>query len=200
MRRAGFYIASAICGASLLLFAVVLVHAVGVPDVISDIGGQSASVPAVIATTSLPVRLTIPALDIDAHIQYVGVTAKGAMGVPSNFTDVAWYKDGTVPGNSGNAVIDGHVDNGLSLAGVFKHLSDIHIGDSVDVQTKDGSTVHFIVYDIENYPYMAVPVDRIFAQTSDAAYLNLITCEGAWVGGQRTYDHRLVVYAKRVGS
>ena len=139
-----------------------------------------------------PARLQIPALNIDAAIQYVGVTTKGAMGVPNNFTDVAWYKYGTVPGQVGSAVIDGHVDNGLALDGVFKHLSDIKVGDDVYVITKEGTKIHFKVEQIDSYPYKEVPTTRLFNQ-KDASRLNLVTCTGSWVSGDKTYDQRLVL-------
>ena len=144
-----------------------------------------------------PARLSIPSLDIDADIQYVGVNAKGNMGVPSNFKDVAWYKYGTVPGQLGSAVIAGHVDNGLGLAGVFKHLGDIKVGDDVYIETKNGSTLHFKVVEKASYQYQSAPLERIFNRKDDA-YLNLIACEGNWVKNEKTYDQRLVIYTKLV--
>ncbi len=142
----------------------------------------------------IPARLQIPSLNIDANVQRVGIAKSGSMAVPSNFTDVAWYRLGTVPGFVGSAVIDGHVDNGLSLAGVFKHLSDIQVGDEIDVITASSSIKKFVVSEVAVYPYKEVPLERLF-NASDQARLNLITCEGAWIKGEKTYDQRLVVYA-----
>ena len=149
----------------------------------------------VAASAEKPLRLKIPALDINASVQYVTVNGRGEVGIPSNFTDVAWYKNGPIPGQLGSAIVDGHVDNGLGLAGVFKHLGDIKIGDDVYVDTVGGTSLHFKVVDIESYPYKDPPLAQIFSQ-SDTARLNLITCEGGWVAGDRTYDHRLVVYTE----
>lgn len=145
-----------------------------------------------------PVRLRIPSLDIDAHVQHVGVKADGSMGTPSNFTDTAWYKYGTVPGMTGSAVIDGHVDNGLSLPGVFKNLSNIQKGATIEVVAKGGQVARFVVTDVVTYPYKEVPVEQLFNR-ADKARLNLVTCDGAWVKGARTYDRRLVVYAELAG-
>ncbi len=154
----------------------------------------AASTPAAgVPISEQPARLQIPSLGIDTNIQYVGISKAGNMGVPNNFTDVAWYKYGTVPGQVGSAVIDGHVDNGLALAGVFKHLSDITVGADVYVITKEGTKLHFRVKDIQSYPYKAVPTTLLFNQ-KDAARLNLVTCAGSWVSGDKTYDQRLVVY------
>ena len=152
-----------------------------------------------VGTSSLPARLTIPSLGINTHIQYVGENAQGNMRAPDNFTDVAWYEYGTVPGDVGSAVIDGHVDNGLGLDGVFKHLSDIIVGADVYIETNGGTMLHFKVSDIEVYPYQNVPTAALFTQ-HDAAHLNLITCDGTWVAGGDTYDHRIVIYTRLVNS
>lgn len=179
---------------SIAVFAWTLAHALFyAPD--DSTFAPAHSIPIVAATSSEPSRLVIPSLHVDAAVQYVGVTKNGAMGIPNNFTDVAWYKYGPVPGQLGSAVIDGHVDNGLSLAGVFKHLVDIKIGDDVYVVDKEGTRLHFVVTDIESYPYQDAPSSLIFGQT-DVARLNLITCEGVWVPSDKTYDHRLVVFTQ----
>ncbi len=146
-----------------------------------------------------PQTLKIPKLEISTDVQYVGINAKGNMGVPSNYSDVAWYKYGTVPGQIGSAVVDGHVDNGLGLPGVFKRLSELEKGDDVYVVTKAGRTLHFVVLSKALYNYKEVPVDRLF-NAIDAAYLNLVTCEGSWIKNEKTYDQRLVVYTRLVND
>lgn len=150
-----------------------------------------------IAANDLPGRLRVPALGIDAPVQHVGVNAKGNMRAPNNFTDVGWYKYGTPPGSVGSAVIAGHVDNGLGLPGVFVQLEKIKIGDDLYVIQKDGDEFRFRVTEIQVYPYTRVPRDILFLRR-DIARLNLITCEGAWVAGEKMYDQRLVVYSELV--
>ncbi len=150
------------------------------------------------STSTLPARLLIPSLHINASVQHVGRTAAGLMRDPSNFTDVAWYKGGPEPGQEGSAVIAGHLDNALGLDGVFKHLNDIQTGQDIEVRTAAGGTLYFRVTDIENYPYTQVPED-IFTKTG-GSYLNLITCAGVWLQQERTYDHRLVVYTTLIQS
>jgi len=184
------------------VFTAVLVHAVWfAPE--TEVTDTSISVPTstVVAVQSgdKPARLIIPSIGVNANVQDVGIAASGNMAVPNNFTDVAWYKYGPVPGALGSAVMDGHVDNGLSLAGVFKHLSDVKVGDDVYVENQSGQRLHFKVTDIELYPYKSVPTDQIF-NPKDTERLNLITCDGSWVQGQRTYDHRLVVYTTLMSS
>ena len=149
------------------------------------------------ATSSLPARLIIPSLGVNAYVRQVGLKADGSMATPGNFTDVAWYKYGTIPGQLGSAVIDGHVDNGLALAGVFKHLEDLKVGDDIYIKRQDGTQLHFVVDEIQLYPYESAPDDKIF-QRNDAARLNLITCGGDWLPEGKTYDHRLVIFSRLV--
>jgi sortase A len=140
----------------------------------------------------LPARLIIPVLNIDAKVQRVGVGKSGSMAVPTNYTDVGWYRAGAVPGQIGSAVFDGHVDNGLGLPGVFKHLADISIGDEISVLDENGREVKFTVDSINIYDYKNVPTNLIFNE-HDAARIRLITCDGTWVKGDKTYNQRLVV-------
>ena len=142
---------------------------------------------------SRPDRLMIPALNIDAVIEEVGVNGKGNMATPSKYADVAWYKFGTIPGETGSAVMAGHVDNGLALDGVFKHLEDLHVGDDLYVTMKTGERLHFKVSDIRSYPYDKVPTEELFNK-NDVARLNLVTCVGSWLKSEKTYDERLIVY------
>jgi sortase A len=146
------------------------------------------------ASTSPPVRIIIPTIDVDAEVEEVGITWKGNMGTPKKFTNTGWYKYGTVPGEIGSAVIDGHVDNGFGLPGVFNHLKDLKPGDDVYVETGTAQKIHFVVSRVEKYYYKDVPLEVVF-NAKDGTYLNLITCDGEWVPAEQTNDHRIVVYA-----
>lgn len=166
---------------------------------VPDTGAQQESARDAVAQGDLPMRLKIPSLGIDADVQSVGINGKGNMASPGNFTDVGWYSGGPLPGQVGSAVIDGHVDNGLGMNGVFKHLGEIQIGDEIVVSTLSGRELHFVVEEIAPYPYTAVPLERLFLR-ADMPRLNLVTCEGRWVKRDDTYDHRLVIYARLMDS
>lgn len=151
------------------------------------------------AGASLPSRLLIPKLGIDADIQRLGVTKAGNMAAPDNFTDVSWYKFGTIPGAKGSAVIAGHEDNALSLDGVFKHLEDLALGDRIYVVDENGARHEFKVVEKRVYPYdLSGPeLERVF-NAKDKARLNLITCTGDWLPEAKTNDKRLVVFTELV--
>jgi LPXTG-site transpeptidase (sortase) family protein len=146
------------------------------------------------STSKLPARLMIPSIKVNAKVQHVGLTKAGNMGIPTNFKDVAWYKYGAIPGQEGSAVIDGHVDNGLALPGVFKHLKDIAVGDDIYIVAGNGQKTHFIVTDKTTVPKNSLTTD-IFSKTGPAR-LRLITCTGDWIAKDRTYSDRILITAE----
>jgi LPXTG-site transpeptidase (sortase) family protein len=145
---------------------------------------------------SYPKQLRIPLINVNAKIQYVGITKNGNMATPNNFTDVGWFQNGVIPGNIGSAIIDGHVDNGLAWPAVFANLGNLKIGDDIYIDTIGGNTLHFQVTNLENYPAGA-ETTQIFNQ-NDGNYLKLITCAGVWSILHRTHDQRLIVTAKEI--
>src|SRR5438309_658887 len=72
--------------------------------------------PEAAARPPLPVRLVIPAIQVDASVEQVGRTPDGAMDVPKESNDVGWYKLGFRPGEQGNAVMAGHLDTATDRA------------------------------------------------------------------------------------
>lgn len=141
--------------------------------------------------------LSIPSIGVDAQIQAVGRAQSGNMAVPTNFADVGWYRHGPLPGESGNAVIAGHLDTGRGKPAVFYNLKDLRVGESVFV-VKGGERLEFKVREIALVDYYNPPLEKIFGP-SDSPQLNIITCDGTWIPEQKTYDQRLVVYTEYVG-
>jgi hypothetical protein len=150
---------------------------------------------ALIPRAGQPVRLKIPSISVDAAVEQVGKTPDGAMDVPSSFYDTAWYQLGPRPGETGNAVIDGHVDSTTGKA-IFYDLRKLMHGDQITVVGDDSVERHFIVSDMGTYATQDVPLARIFGPAT-GAHLNLITCDSNTTFNQTThsYDGNLVVYA-----
>lgn len=183
---------------ALAVFTATLAHALGY-------GSSEESVTAVLPAQfekesrshlgqSLPIRLVIPQISVDAHVQNVGITKSGAMATPKGFTDVGWYRYGPLPGDAGLALIAGHVDNALGLDGVFKNLSALRQGDAFAVLFADGSEKRFAVNLVEQVPYDSIGT-LADAHPSDPT-LVLITCGGNWIQSAHSYSERLIVFAR----
>lgn len=146
----------------------------------------------------IPKKLFIPSIAVETLVQEIGIDGSGRMGIPSNFTDVAWYKLGSRPGEIGSAVIDGHLDTAVDANAVFIRLNELKTGDEIDVVDKSGQKIVFRVTETEIYDDANAPLDKIFDRSGRSARLNLITCDGVWNQKVRNYDKRLVVYSERV--
>lgn len=144
---------------------------------------------------TLPKRLSIPKLGIDAPVEYVGMDAKGNMDVPKNDNNVAWFEPGFRPGTKGNSVMAGHLDTRTGAPAVFYKLDTLEKGDRILVRGADGSSKTFIVTHKATYPYNEFPLVEVFGP-SDTPRLNLITCEGRFDSTARNYSHRVVVYSE----
>jgi len=146
-----------------------------------------------------PVRLIIPSIGVDANIQKVGLAwqGNGQMGIPTNFTDVAWYKDGTLPGMPGSAVIDGHLDGKDVAEAVFYDLDKLQKGDIVEVVDASGRKLKFIVVETKSYDRNA-DTTEIFSGDASSSRLNLITCSGDWIANEKSYNDRIVVFTELV--
>lgn len=155
--------------------------------------------PAATAAPMVPTQLKIPSLNIDAPVESVGKKSDGSMGTPSKFGNVSWYKPGQKPGSSGNAVFAGHVNNALSTAGVFSHLSQIKLGAKIEVSDTSGRMLTFVVNKINEYAPSSAPLDEIFSSTGPSQIV-LITCDGNWDSLAHGFDKRLVVVARLAAS
>lgn len=140
----------------------------------------------------MPKRLKIPSINIDASIEYVGLTSDGAMEVPSNTLDVGWFDRGPRPGEKGSAVIAGHLDGKNDKEGVFTNLHKLKEGDKIYVEGDKGASIVFVVQ--EKLIYDPAYSDGVFSR-NDKSYLNLITCDGVWDGVKKSYSKRLVIFA-----
>ncbi len=145
----------------------------------------------------LPVRLVIPAINVDALVQQVGLepTGTGEMAVPSNFTDVGWYKDGVRPGMRGSAVIAGHLNGKAVREAVFFDLHTLKVGDEVIIMSAERVEDIFRVVKIKTYEYDEEATD-VFLSNDGKKRLNLITCGGTWLPEEKVYDKRTVVFTE----
>ena len=159
-----------------------------------------ASKPVVVATPPIPAigtpaRLQIPAIDIDARVEAVGVDAKGDMAVPEQVQQIGWYRFGAAPGSSaGSVVMSGHVDSAVQGLGAFSKLGDLRAGDSITVSDATGRRLRYHVVGREAFDKKTAPMADLFSRNG-AARLTLITCGGDFDSSIRSYVDNIVVTA-----
>ncbi len=152
--------------------------------------------PTPVPRTGVPVRLRIPTIKVDAPVEHVGLTQDGAMDVPKDYDNTAWYMLGPRPGEQGNAAIAGHVDSKTGKA-VFWDLTKLKAGDEVFVVGDDGVERRFRVTATEGYKRADAPLNRIFGPAT-GQHLNLITCDvdSGFDRRRGEYGGNIVVYTE----
>jgi hypothetical protein len=144
----------------------------------------------------LPLRLKIAKIKVNAAIDHVGLTATGAMGIPTAPNRAAWFKLGARPGEIGSAVVSGHVNWYNGDYSIFANLSKLKPGDKITVQDDQGKVISFIVRKSVMYGANQ-DATNIFNSNDDRAHLNLITCGGTWDKRAKQYSKRLVVFTDK---
>ncbi|WP_435303905.1 class F sortase [Streptomyces phaeoluteigriseus] len=144
---------------------------------------------------SSPVRLLIPKISVDAPFTDLALGANGQLQAPPphNTNLVGWYAKGASPGETGTAIIAGHVDTATSAA-VFAELAQLKKGDVFRVRRADGRAPVFVVDSVETFDKDRFPSRRVYADTPDAQ-VRLITCAGDYDRTVKDYTENLVVFA-----
>jgi LPXTG-site transpeptidase (sortase) family protein len=147
---------------------------------------------------SRPTRLLIPKIDVDAPFTELSLNASGQLQPPpaADVNLVGWYVKGVTPGESGTAIIAGHVDTKTSAA-VFAGLDELSAGDRFTVQRADGRDAVFVVDSTETFDKDDFPDHRVYADTPRAE-ARLITCAGDYDRAAADYTENLVVFAHLV--
>ncbi|PZA22338.1 sortase domain-containing protein, partial [Modestobacter versicolor] len=104
-----------------------------------------------------------------------------------------WFAAGPAPGETGPAVLAGHVDDRTGPA-VFFRLEELTAGDEVRVTGADGQLVTFTVTRVASYPKDAFATAEVYGPTTGAE-LRLITCGGTFDRSRRSYTDNVVVFA-----
>ena len=194
---------SAVLGALLLAITVLATGCAGQssPGGV-DVPTRDAAVnPAVNAaglTKSIPTRIEVPSIGVDSSLMGLGLDAQGAMQVPAEGFPAGWYTGAPTPGETGPAVIAGHVD-WAGVPGVFFELANLEPGAEISVTREDGSIARFEVTEVTTFPKDEFPTDLVYG-TLDYAGLRLITCGGAFDESAGSYQDNVVAFAKLVGT
>jgi len=148
------------------------------------------------AKTVIEVNIKIPSINVDAKVEYVGLTKDGAMSAPAGPSETGWFYLGTRPGEEGSSVIDGHSGYKNNRPAVFDNLYKVQIGDKIYVEDEKGITTIFVVREIRKYNPNADATD-VFYSNDGKSHLNLITCTGIWNTIWKSHSDRLVVFTDK---
>ncbi|MFF7330354.1 class F sortase [Streptomyces sp. NPDC008150] len=146
---------------------------------------------------SVPTNLRVPAIGVNTPLLKLGLAADGTVQVPpvTAHDRAGWYAYSPTPGQTGPAVLLGHVTVGAYGDGVFRHLDRLRAGDRIAVRLRSGREPEFAVTSVRTVAKAEFPVEDVYGDVARPE-LRLITC-----GGPRTgdgYRDNVIVFARLV--
>jgi hypothetical protein len=155
----------------------------------------TASAPAIVPTP-LPVAVRIPRLGVASDLIETGIAPDGTAEVPPVDRPLvaSWMTVSPRPGDTGPAVLLGHVDGG-GQAGVFQRLGELRPGDEILVDRDQAPAARFEVYRVQAMPKDAFDAELVYGDTPGAE-LRAITCSGAFDRSSGHYLDNTIVFAR----
>ncbi|MFC4019390.1 class F sortase [Micromonospora sp. GCM10011542] len=162
---------------------------------LADGGASEGAAPAGLAR-SAPTTIEIPRIGVNAKIMSLGTNPDGTVQVPplDQADQAGWYEPGASPGETGNAVIVGHVDSAKLGPAVFFDLGSLTPGDTITVRRVDGQPATFRVDSVKSYPKASFPTELVYGP-SDRPGLRVVTCGGDFDPTAKTYLNNVIVFA-----
>lgn len=138
------------------------------------------------------VHLEIPAVEIATEVTEGGVITnqQGQLEWETVPFIAVQYRETSLVGARGNAVISGHVVT-ISEGNVFRDLYRVNVGDEVNVQTQDGR----FTYVVDEVKLVKPTSIEVMAPTTSPV-LTLITCGGEFDTRTRSFSDRLIVVSR----
>jgi hypothetical protein len=142
----------------------------------------------------VPVRISVPVINVNAPLVALGRNADGSAKVPRSFGVAGWFRPGPEPGERGAAVILGHVDS-KSGPGVFYRLKALRRGDRILIRLRTGELLPFTVTGAREASKHRFPTRLVYAHTGPPT-LRLVTCGGSFNSASGHYIDNYIVFAR----
>jgi sortase (surface protein transpeptidase) len=154
----------------------------------------SARAKAVRRQMAIPGHISIPAIGVSAAVIPLHLNRNHTLQVPSDFAQTGWFLGGPEPGETGAAVVAGHVDSRSGPA-VFYRLRALLPGDRIRLSLRDRTVVRFEVTGTKAVPKKRFPSRLVYRRTARPT-LRLITCDGAFDRSTGHYVDNYIVFAR----
>jgi sortase (surface protein transpeptidase) len=147
-----------------------------------------------------PVRIDIPAIDVESRVTSVGTTDR-VLDIPRKPWVVGWWADGVGSGSDhGTTVLAAHLTTVRYGDGPFVRAPDLVPGDAMTLTDAEGRNRAYTVETVKTYIKTALPYERLFTQTGPPRVV-LVTCGGTYRPETGHWDSNVVVtFVPRSGS
>jgi hypothetical protein len=161
-----------------------------------------------------PIRMSIPALDVDAPIETIGLdrrarpddSGQAPLGAPVDKRKAGWYAAGPKPWSGiGTVLTNGHTYRDGSAIFQEDFAALVAAGQQIDLLLENGTTCSYRISTVwrnvdavQDYPQLVANEHLYDQQGSERLFL--ATCGGPWVESARMFKDINVVLATPVFS
>lgn len=145
---------------------------------------------------NLPIRLTIPKINVDAEVINIGITENWSLDIPKDIKKVGLYNLWPTPWEKGSTVIDWHFGRINKKPAVFNNLFKLQKWDEIHFHDSKWNIITFIVSKIKIYDENDSTTE-IFTSNDWKSHLNIITCEWSRDKTKKSYTNRLVIFSEK---
>jgi len=161
-----------------------------------------------------PTRMSIPALNVDAPIETIGLdrrarpdsTGQAPLGAPKDQRKAGWYAAGPKPGSgTGTVLTNGHTYRDGSAIFQQDFTAKVALGQQIDLLIDNGSTCSYRISavwrDVDavtDYPLLVASEHLYDQQGPERLFLE--TCGGPWVESADRFKDINVILATPVPS
>jgi LPXTG-site transpeptidase (sortase) family protein len=131
---------------------------------------------------------------VDAEIQDTGYDDTETMMIVPSASIISWLRESPIPGNDGNAILGGH-NRWKGARGQLLYLDELSIGDDMEIDYDDGSTLTFRLESVFVYPLATADADSIMELEGEAR-VTVITCKDPFNTVTGTSDNRIIAVFK----
>ncbi len=161
------------------------------------VAGVAQAAPAPKPAPGDPVRIVIPAIDLDRSLVSVGLDKRRIPIVPKH--DIGWYNLSARPSKGENVVLWGHVLRFKATPKIpapFARLKELEVGARMTLYTADGKAHRYVVVE----KVWATPEQVEYILPKGRELVTLVSCIGDKVitGGGVEMTHRLITIAAPV--
>ena len=144
--------------------------------------------------------MEVPSIGVDAALLPLGKQANGEIQTPPGEPGApgGWYQGSPTPGQTGSAIILGHVNAINTPIGLFYRLHELTQGQDITLIRADHIAAVFTVDKVDVYHKAAFPTVDVY-KNADRPEVRLITC-GGYDPATREYLDNTVVYAHLTSS
>ena len=142
--------------------------------------------------STMPKIIEISKIGVRSRVLRTSQTKNGAVGVPRNIFDTAWYENSVIPGQFGSSLIVGH-NHGPTTEGVFWNLAKLSPGDMIRITYGSGEQKSFRVESVVSKKTQEIDMAKILASPDSDAKLFLMSCSGKYDKTTESYLNRTVV-------